>query len=158
MDDNNRKHNFLAYINNLMSIESIMMIYDANNVKIERCDLYNDFVQSLLMIVFDTYMGDDVSSPDDQINHFNWCWEKNIENFKKEGFTFNSVKLYNYFKEFTLEVFYNTRDKNVVGYTDKKSLSLWSDIFDFKKRKTNSDLDTLIEIYKLFDKSLIPNY
>ena len=81
-----------------------------------------------------------------------------LENFKKEGFTFNSVKLYNYFKEFTLEVFYNTRDKNVVGYTDKKSLSLWSDIFDFKKRKTNSDLDTLIEIYKLFDKSLIPNY
>jgi hypothetical protein len=53
MSDKDKDRNFLAYINNPMSKESILVIYDANNVIFEKCELYSDFVQSLLRLIFD---------------------------------------------------------------------------------------------------------
>jgi hypothetical protein len=58
-----------------------------------------------------------------------------------------------YFLEYMLEVFYSS-EKKLIDYTDKISLKLWCEIFDYDKLKTNSDMDTFIEIYKIFDKSL----
>lgn len=153
MDNNNKHRNFLAYINNPMSKESIMVIYDANNVKFEKCELYSDFVQSLLRLVFDTYLGDEVSSVEQQITHFEWCWSKNRSNFNEESISFQGNKLYEYFLEYMLEVFYSS-DKELLDYTDKTSLKLWNDMFDYNNLKTNSDIDTFLEIYKIFDKSL----
>src|SRR6478609_3366581 len=102
---------FLAYINNPMSRESVEILYEANNIKFEKCDLYGDFVQSLLMLVFNTYMGDEYTNLDNQFKHFEWCWDKNIKNFEEEGIFFNNMKLYNYFLEFVFEVFYSNPDK-----------------------------------------------
>ena len=153
MDNNNKNSNFLAYLNNLMSKESIMVIYDANNIKFEKCELYSDFVQSLLRLAFDTYLGDEVTSVEEQTNHFKWCWGKNRNNFLEEGICFEGNKLYEYFLEYMLEVFYSY-EKKQVDYIDKTSLKLWYDIFEYNKLKTNSDIDTFIEIYKIFDKSL----
>jgi len=150
-----KKINLLSYINQPLSKESIAVLYSANNIKFERCELYSDFVQSLLLIVFDTYLGDDITNHDEQIKHFSWCWNKNIDNFKKEGITFNNNALYSYFLEFMLEVFYplTKKDENKNNY--KNILNLWLFTFDFTVLKTNSDIDTLIEIYQLFEKSLI---
>jgi hypothetical protein len=153
MDNNNKHRNFLAYINNPMSKESIIVIYDANNVKFEKCELYSDFVQSLLRLAFDTYLGDEVTSIDEQTNHFKWCWSKNRDNFMEEGICFQGNKLYEYFLEYMLEVFYSS-DKKQVDCADKTSLKLWNNIFDYNNLKTNSDMDTFIEIYKIFDISL----
>lgn len=148
------KLSFLAYINNPMSKESIAILFDTNNIKFEKCELYGDFVQSLLMIVFNTYLGDDITNIDEQFNHFEWCWNKNVRNFEEEGIYFNNPKLYNYFLEFMLEVFYSYPDKNKYDFTDKGTLRIWKDIFNYTSIKTNSDVDTLIEIYQLFEKSL----
>ena len=148
-----KNRNFLAYINNPMSKESIMVIYDANNVKFDRCELYGDFVHSLLRIAFETYMGDDVTDIESQIKHFTWCWNKNIENFMTEGIAINCLKLYDYFLQYMLEVFYSS-EKKPSDYVDTGSLKLWDDIFDYTKSKTNSEMDTIIEIYKLFEKSI----
>lgn len=145
---------FLAYINNPMSKESIAVLYDANNIKFDKCELYGDFVQSLLMIIFGTYMGDDITNLDDQFIHFEWCWNKNVRNFEEEGIFFNSPKLYNYFLEFMLEVFYSNSDKNAKDFSDVGILRIWKDIFSYTSIKTNSDVDTLIEIYQIFEKSL----
>lgn len=154
MNDKSKKHNFLDYINNPMSKEGIAVLYGANNIKFERCELYSDFVQSLLRLAFDTYMGDDVTCIDEQINHFKWCWEKNKSNFYSEGILFESPKLYTYFLEFMLEVYYNTIDKHECIQMDKNVLKIWYNIFDYNRSKTNSDMDTLIEIYKLMESSL----
>jgi hypothetical protein len=151
--ENNKHRNFLAYINNPMSKESIMVIYDANNVKFEKCELYSDFVQSLLRLAFDTYLGDEVTNVEEQTNHFKWCWDKNRDNFLEEGIYFQGNKLYEYFLEYMLEVFYSS-EKKQTDFTDKTSLKLWFDIFDYNKLKTNSEMDTFIEIYKLMDASL----
>jgi hypothetical protein len=152
--NNKERQNFLAYINNPMSKESILVLYSAHNIKYEKCELYSDFVQSLMRLTFDTYMGDDVTSIDEQIRHFKWCWDKNVTNFLREGMLFTSVKLYNYFLEFMLEVFYSSQDKKPFDFKDKSILKIWYYIFDYNRIKTESDMDTLIEIYQIFDNSL----
>ncbi len=150
------KASVLAYINNHISKESIDVLYSSNNIIYAKCELYGDFVQSLLMIAFDTYMGDKLTSFDEQKNHFKWCWKKNQSNFIEEGIFFDSLKLYNYFLEFMIEVFYTYGDKDITkdDYTDSGLLIIWEDIFSYNSPKTQSDIDTLIEIYRIFEKSL----
>lgn len=148
------KISFLAYIHNPMSRESIEMLYESNNIKFEKCELYSDFVQSLLLLVFNTYMGDENTNLENQFKHFKWCWDKNIRNFEEEGIFFNSQKLYNYYLEFVFEVFYSNPDKDNYDDNEKGILRTWSDIFSYTSIKTNSDVDTMIEIYNIFEQSL----
>ena len=156
MNNKYDKLSFLAYINNPLSWEVITMIYTKNNIKYEKCVLYNDFVQSLLLTVFDTYLGDDVTNVDEQKNHYKWCWDRTVECFKLEGIHFEDDKLYEYFLEFVFEVFYYNKEKNPYTY-DTTILKLWSDIFNYSKIKTNADIDTFIEIYGIMEKSLKTN-
>ena len=138
--------------NRLMTKESIGIVYEANNIKFERCELYNDFVQSLLRLIFDTYMGDEVTDSKNRVKHFKWCWDKNVENFKTEGISFNDDKLYEYFLAYVNEVYYNS-EKKIDESIDKEHLNMWHDLFNYNKEKTNHELDTLVEIYKIFEKS-----
>jgi len=148
-------NNLLTYLNKPISKDSIFVIYASNNIKYEKCGLYNDFVQSLLMLVFSTYLGDDFMTIEDQIKHFRWCWNKVIDNFKEEGIYFKNPKLYNYYLEFMLEVFYMAENKEKKDYSYESVLKLWENIFNYDRTKTQADLDTLVEIYNLFEKSLI---
>lgn len=154
MDSEKERHNFLAYINAPMSKDAINVLYTAHNIHYEKCELFSDFVQSLLRMLFDTYMGDEATSPEQQIKHFNWCWQKNVSNFETEGLVFNSDRLHSYFLEFMMETYYTTPDKDSDEYDYKNILKLWYYIFDFNRVKTNSDMDTLIEIYKIFESAL----
>lgn len=147
------KNSFLGYINNPMGTDDMMLFYKENNIKYEKCELYSDFALSLIITIFDTYMGDDVTSLDDQFKHFEWAWNKTILNFVEEGLDFESNLLYEYFLEFMLEVYYSISNKNEL-HIDKKISKLWTDIFNYYKIKTNSDIDALSEIYTIFEKSL----
>jgi hypothetical protein len=101
-------------------------------------------------------MGDDVTNQNEQLNHFNWCWNKTLENFKGEGFLFHNKNLYNYFLEFCFEVFYSNKDKGKPEF-ENGVLNIWNDIFNYNKIKTNSDVDALVEIYSLMDNTLKNN-
>jgi len=141
---------FLAYVKTPMSRENIELLYDANNVKFEKCELYGDFVQSLLLLVFNTYMGAENTNLENQFKHFEWCWNKNIKNFEEEGIFFNNKKLYNYFLAFVFEMFYSVE----TDADEKGMLRAWNDIFNYNSIKTNSDVDMMIEIYQIFEQSL----
>ncbi len=117
MDNKFDKTSLLAYLHNQISKESIAVIYASNNIIYEKCELYNDFVQSLLSLVFDTYLGDDFMSVEDQIKHFRWCWNSVVDNFKEEGIYIKNPKLYNYFLEFMLEAFYMYDGKEHCRYS-----------------------------------------
>lgn len=149
------KINILGYLHNQLSKESVDMIYSANNIMYDKCVLYNDFTQSLMMLVFDTYLGDEHMVIEDQIKHFRWCWNKVVSNFKEEGIHIKNPKLYNYFLEFMLEVFYMYEGKQTLDYTDTGILKIWENVFTYDKPKTQADIDTLVEIYKLYEKALI---
>ena len=145
----------MNYIKNPLSESSVAILYDANSIRFDKCQLYSDFVCSLLMIVFDTYLNDVITTEKQQLEHFNWCWNKNISNFKEEGIEFTPIKeLQDYFKEFTFEVYYAIEDKDNNEYINNNLILLWEYIFDYKKPKSRSDIDSFIEIYNIFEKSL----
>ena len=155
MDNKNKKRDLLSYIKTPLSENSIAVLYSAHNIRYERCQLYSDFIQSLLLIIFDTYMGDDIMSDEEKVKHFNWCWNKNISNFKKEGIIFNNTDIgFNYFLEFILEVFYSVNDKESKPHISVTIRTLWLLLFSYNRTKTRSDIDNLIEIYGILDKSL----
>jgi hypothetical protein len=151
---NKNRLQFMNYISTPLSDDTITILYSSNNVKFDRVELYFDFIISLLYLVFDTYMGDDITPKADQIKHFNWCWDKNISNFKNEDIIFeNNDDLKSYFSEFTLEIFYNLGIKEDTNI-HQNIIKLWAHIFNYKGVKSRADIDSFIEIYNIFDKSL----
>ena len=155
MSNNRNNIKFMNYISAPLTDGSITILYTANNVKFDRVTLYLDFILSFLHISFDTYLGDDIMTRKDQINHFNWCWDKNINNFKKENIDFNdNLELRNYFKEFMVEIYYNLDGKNGNNNVNDNIISLWKHIFNYKGVKSRADVDSFIDIYNIFDKPL----
>ena len=121
-------------------------------------DLYYDFSFSLYYLVLDTYLGDDkhgetqiVLSEEDNLKHFEWCWNKTIENFQKEEISFNKQgDHYDYFLSFFTDIFYNQKESKI-----KSSIgTFFNDLFDRKKPFTKSDLDMISSIYKSLDKNM----
>ena len=155
MEDTNKKIRFLNYIRTPLSENSIVVLLSANSIKYERSQLYGDFIQSLLAIIFDTYMGDEITNDIDKINHFKWCWDKNLSNFKDEGINFSDTKeSYEYFLEFMYEVYYSIPNKETKPHIPSTISILWFKLFSYDTIKTRSDIDNFIEVYKILDKSL----
>lgn len=155
MSNNRNNIKFMNYISTPLTDDSITILYTANNVKFDRVRLYLDFILSFLHLSFDTYLGDDIMTLNDQINHFNWCWDKNLENFKKENINFeNNLELRNYFKEFMIEIYYSLEGKENNKNITENITTLWKHIFNYKGVKSRADVDSFIDIYNIFDKSL----
>jgi hypothetical protein len=150
--------NFFNYIAKPMDPEDVDIWFRVNNIIPEKMDLYYDFSFSLYYLILDTYLGDDknsetkiVLSDEDNLKHFEWCWNKTIENFQKEEITFNKKgDHYNYFLSFFTDIFYNQKEDKI-----KSSIgTFFNDLFDRKKPFTKSDLDMISSIYKSLDKNM----
>lgn len=153
--DRDKAKKLLSYIGNPLSLTSIELMYNSNNIIYERSDLYKDFVMSLIDLIFNTYMGDAVTSEKDRVNHFKWCWDKTIKNFEAEGVLFGeNSDLYDYFLNFMIEIYYSVEDKNEDENIEYNIVKLWKQIFNYQITKTQSDVDTYIEVYEMFDKLL----
>ena len=143
---------FIDYFSKQLSFEQIEYLNNINHVVIERVELYCDFAISLCHIINDTYLGDDTIMDDNHIlSHFNWCWTTNVENFQKENTKFkkNGEHYYYYLNYFT-EIYYKNENKNKLLFN--KIIEFWESIYSFKIRKTKSEYDIFIEIYKVQDK------
>ncbi len=141
-----------------MDPDDVDIWFRVNNIIPEKMDLYYDFSFSLYYLILDTYLGDDknsetkiVLSDEDNLKHFEWCWNKTIENFQKEEITFNKKgDHYDYFLSFFTDIFYNQKESKI-----KSSIgTFFNDLFDRKKPFTKSDLDMISSIYKSLDKNM----
>jgi hypothetical protein len=100
----------------------------------------------------ETYLGADVLIDTvDQQNHFNWCWDKTLNNFEMESIHFKSSGgHYNYLWSFFHEAFYinelENRPNHITEYYNK--------LFSLDYKKTRSELDLLTEIYKIIEANL----
>jgi len=144
---------FLKYIGTPLTKEEMMLLYKANNIKYDRCELYRDFIATLNMFIVNTYLGDDVMESDIDIKkHFLWCYNKVVGDFIKEGIPFkksNDLKLYLF--TYYNDVFYEDKDKNQVN----EKLDILPNLcLNYRRVKSRSDIDITTELYKLFDKSL----
>lgn len=142
----------IEYISKPMDQEELEFLYKINNIKIERVELYLDFIHTLFYNVTETYLGDDVVKGDDIKKHFDWCWDKSIKTFELEGIFFLSDDLYNYFYSLFFESFYKEEDKSDENVN--QLIFFWEDIFDYRGEKSKSDLESLLDLYKIFNDSL----
>ena len=126
--------------------------YRTYNISREKLNLFHDFLISLYELIDETYMGEDVMLiEEDQKNHFNWCWDKVIDNFSKERIYFKSRGNYHeYLWNFFLEAYYFTKIDN----KPVKISEYFYKLFDFNYIKTRSELDMVTEIYKLLEQNL----
>jgi hypothetical protein len=87
--------NFFSYISKPVDKEDVKIWIESNDICYQKFELYHDFVSSLINLIYDTYLGDDGTQnskihldSEDNKKHFQWCWNKIIENFKKEEINF----------------------------------------------------------------------
>ncbi len=126
--------------------------YKAYNITREKTELYYDFLVSLLDLIEETFLGPDVlQSQEDIKNHFTWCFDKVINNFKKESIEIKSRgNHYEYLWLFFQEAFYQTHiDGDITRIRE-----YFYKLFDFSYKKSRSELDMLTDLYKLFEQNL----
>lgn len=150
--------NFFNYISKPLTPEDVDVWFRVNNIIPEKMELYSDFAHSLNILILETYLGENeipnetkiILSENDNDNHFDWCWNKILENFKKENIVFNNRgEHYDYFYEFFGEVFYHQKDDKVRNSIGK----FFNELFNMKKSFTKSDIDMVSAIYKVLDKN-----
>lgn len=148
----NSKESYLEFISSESYKHQIDIWYRAHNIIREKTELFYDFISSIFFLIEETYLGDDVMHTEsNQKNHFTWCWDKTITNFSKERIFFKERGLhYEYFWNFFLEAYYLNRQQNGIIRIKEYFYKL----FDFKHKKSRSELDMLTEIYKLLDQNL----
>jgi hypothetical protein len=136
---------------NPLSYEQMHLLYKANDIKYDRCNLYYDFIKTLNKVIHDTYLGSDFISTEREImEHFEWCFNNVLELFKEEKIKFDSTdKIKDYFFYFYFELFYKDKTKSLEKLNRLADFS-----FDYDRLKSRSDIDIMFEIYKMLDKSL----
>jgi hypothetical protein len=151
--------NFFNYITKPIPPEDVEVWFRVNNIIPEKLELYSDFSHSLNSLISQTYLGQNtisnetkiILSDKDNLNHFDWCWKKTIENFKKENINFHlKGSHYDYFESFYDEIFYHQKEEKVrlsVG-------EFFTDLFNLDKTFTKSDLEMILMIYKVLNNSL----
>jgi hypothetical protein len=144
-------HEFVSYMIDPLTYEQMNLLYKANDIKYEKCNLYYDIIKSLNKLVVDTYLGDEyIRNENEKIEHFNWCFNKVLDNLKKEKIIFdNTNDIKDYFFFFYDELFYKDKEKNTDKIDNLPELS-----FSYYRLKSRSDIDIMVELYKMFEKSL----
>jgi len=151
--------NFFNYLSKPLPPDEVDIWFRINNIIPEKLELYSDFSLSLYMMIVDTYLGDTTDrnetkiklSSEDNLKHFEWCFNKTIDNFKKEGINFKKKgEHYEYFKNFFSDVFYNQKQENIKNNIK----TFFTQLFNTKTPFSKSDLDIISVIYKNLDKNM----
>ena len=126
--------------------------YRAYGITMEKIELFYDFTSSVYNLIDKTYLGPDaLVTEEEQKTHFTWCWDKTIDNLSKEKINLNKRGFhYEYFCDFFLESYYYLQMDN----QEIKISEYLYRLFDYKHKKTRSELGVLTEIYKLLENNL----
>jgi hypothetical protein len=153
--------NFFLYISKPVEGEEFDFWVDSNNICYLKMELFQDFVISLVNLVYSTYLGHETTietnikiTEEDDLKHFDWCWEKTIKNFNKEGVYFESDGEHKTFiKSFLDETFYSQK----VDEVRMSLVKFFSEVFNMDTIFTKSDLDLLTTLYKSLEKNVKVN-
>ena len=153
----NSMENFFNWMSKPIPQDEVIIWFNVHNMNYERIELYGDIFKSLNYIIIDTYMGEETNetkislSQEDKESHFEWCWNKMIEDFKKENIIIkHGGEHKEYFRSFFFDTFYNQSERNI-----KDSIpNFLVEVFDVEKPFSKSDLDILTELYKLMEKNI----
>jgi hypothetical protein len=140
--------------------DDVEVWFNMNNMIPEKRQLFSDFTFGLYRLIKGTYLGDNldennetkvVLTDEEKESHFEWCWNKTIENFNKENIRFKLKGEHKeYYHQFFMDLFYNAEKKEIAENIDK----FFGELFNEQKAFTKSDLDMVTDIYKRLDKNL----
>jgi hypothetical protein len=149
--------NFFNWMAKPLPKDEIIIWFNIHNMTYEKIELYGDISKSLTKIIMDTYLGESVSetkimlSDEDNMAHFEWSWNKMIEDFRKENIKIKFKGDHkDYFQSFFKDTFYNQPKESIKHSIDKFLI----EIFDTEVTFSKSDLDLLTELYKLMEKNM----
>jgi len=160
MITDNNMGRFFDWLAKPMDQDDITAWYLANNITPELTNLFRDFCLSFIYLIKETYLGDDSSDNNEtrvgmtlkqKKEHFVWCWNKTIDNFKKENidFKFNDIDS-EFFENFFFEIFYDQQNIEMKVAIN----NFFEQLFDIRQKKTKSDIEIFTDIYKLLERSL----
>jgi hypothetical protein len=152
--------NFYSWMIKPVDRDDVEVWFNMNNMIPEKRQLFSDFTFGLYRLIKDTYLGDNldennetkvVLTDEEKESHFEWCWNKTIENFNKENIRFKLKGEHKeYYHQFFMDLFYNAEKKEIAENIDK----FFGELFNEQKAFTKSDLDMVTDIYKRLDKNL----
>ena len=81
--------NFLNYITKHLDPEQVDIWFRVNNIIPEKMELYYELSYSLYLLISGTYLGSSDDGTETKVKmdqsdnqkHFDWCWNKMVENF-----------------------------------------------------------------------------
>ena len=152
--------NFFNYITKNLDPEEVDVWFRVNNIIPEKMELYYDLSDSLYLLIKKTYLGNTQNnnetkvemSDEDNQKHFDWCWNKTLDNFKKENINFtNEGEHKEYFISLFNQIFYKQNKEDLRNSIE----TFFNDLFNREKPFTQVDLDLIYNIYKTLDKNLV---
>ena len=119
----------------------------------DRVEIYKDFTINLTNYIIDYYLDNVTLSNDVDIkNHYNFCFNKVCDEFKKEEIDFtNNDGIREYYYTFFYNQFYKIDNEGITAEYYEK---FWRNIFDIKKQKSKNMINTLVEVYSVFDQTI----
>lgn len=150
--------NFFKWLSVPIDRGELEIYFNMNNIIREKVDLFCDIVKTLNIIIEETYLGGDVHNEvnisynnDDKSKHFDWCWVKTIDSFKKENIILNENGDHkDYLKKFYIEIFYD-KNNNIENVNISKFIT---ELFNIDAEFSKADLEILTELYKVLDKNV----
>lgn len=152
--------NFYSWMVKPMSDDDVEIWFNMNNMVIEKRELFSDFTIGLYRLIVKTYLGNDWDptsetgvklSDEEKEKHFDWCWNKTIENFSKENIKFNYKGEHReYFHQFFMDLFYHAEKQEIALNIEK----FFTELFDEEIPYSKSDLDMITDIYKRLNKNI----
>lgn len=148
----NSMENFFYYMTKVIPKDEIVIWFNIHNMYYERIELFGDIFKTLNYVILDTHMGNEYQetkitmTEEDNNNHFDWCWKKVVEDFRKENIMIQLEGDHKeYLKSFFTDTFYNQKNKEV-----RESIHIFlDDIFNVEKEFVKPDLDILTDFYKV---------
>jgi hypothetical protein len=134
-------------------LERMNVWYRTNNIIHEKSELYYNFISSLLVLIDQTYLGPDViSTKKDMVNHFTWCFNRIRSNFIHERIIFlpASTTSYGYLWYFIYKGYYSIDTDNKFNTL----LEYFKYLFNYNMFKTDAELESFVDFYKIFDQNL----
>lgn len=146
-----RYNQFISDITENLKTHEIVREYKNNNINKVRLETYKDFIINLCHYIGDTFLGYDIiKSTKDKKNHFKWAFNKVCNDFLEEDIDFKSNdELFDYFFEYFNATLYENED-----YSIEFLLEYWEETLEYSYDKTRSDLEGMIEVYNIFERSL----
>ncbi len=131
--------------------KSIELVLRENYINFNRVEIYRNFIRVLTKTIYDTYLGREyISSEEDIIGHFNWCFNDACDKFKTMGVDFdNNVEIKDYFLDYFRFGLYNAEKGK--EYPEKNVAVYFNSIFELVEPKPVMEMMAYLDIYGMFN-------